>query len=93
MKTLTIHAGTNLLNETGIVFTAKEAIVHEGFDSWRLVNDIGLLILSNLVEYTNLIKPIKLAFTDVAPPDHSCILSGWGRTSVSDKLVKDYLIQ
>lgn len=86
MSALTIHAGTNLLNETGVVYKADRAIAHEDFDPWALVNDVGLLILSNLVEYNSLIKPIPLATTDVAPPGHSCTLSGWGRTSVSDKI-------
>lgn len=83
LKELTIHAGTNLLSESGVVYTASRAIAHENFNSLKLNNDIGLLILSTAVEFTALVQPISLAETDVAPAGHSCILSGWGRTSVS----------
>jgi secreted trypsin-like serine protease len=90
LKELTIHAGTNLLSESGVVYTASRAIAHENFNSYELTNDIGLLILSTAVEFTALVQPISLAETDVAPAGHSCILTGWGRTStggpVPDKL-------
>lgn len=85
MKALTIHAGTNLLNETGTVYTAKRAISHSDFNTIALVNDIGLLILSTPIEYTENIQPIPLATTDVAPAGSPCTLSGWGTTSVSIK--------
>ncbi|KAG5328502.1 CTR1 protein, partial [Acromyrmex charruanus] len=79
LKSLTIHAGTNLLSENGTVYKAKQAIIHETFDSIRIINDIGLLILSTPIEYTKYIQPVSLATTDVAPTGSYCILSGWGR--------------
>ncbi|KAG5331698.1 CTR1 protein, partial [Acromyrmex heyeri] len=79
LKSLTIHAGTNLLSENGTVYKAKQAIIHETFDSIRIINDIGLLILSTPIEYTKSIQPVSLATTDVAPTGSYCILSGWGR--------------
>lgn len=93
MESLTIHVGNNLLSETGVVYKAERAIIHDNFQPWELVNDIGLLVLLNLIEYTNLIKPISLATIDVVAPDHSYTLSGWGIILVSDKLNKDYLIR
>ncbi|XP_018403933.1 PREDICTED: chymotrypsin-1-like [Cyphomyrmex costatus] len=82
LESLTIHAGTNLLSEDGAVYKAKQAIVHEDFSVIRLVNDIGLLILSTPIEYTKYIQPIPLATTDVAPSGSSCTLSGWGTLKV-----------
>ncbi|XP_018372570.1 PREDICTED: chymotrypsin-1-like [Trachymyrmex cornetzi] len=82
LKSLTIHAGTNQLSENGTVYKAKQAIVHEAFNSSRLVNDIGLLILSTPIEYTKYIQPISLATTDIAPSGSYCILSGWGRIRI-----------
>ncbi|XP_018048795.1 PREDICTED: chymotrypsin-1-like [Atta colombica] len=79
LKSLTIHAGTNLLSENGTVYKAKQAILHEAFDSVRIINDIGLLILSTPIKYTKYIQPISLATTDIAPSGSYCILSGWGR--------------
>ncbi|XP_018311844.1 chymotrypsin-1-like, partial [Mycetomoellerius zeteki] len=90
LKSLTIHAGTNLLSEDGTVYKVKQAIAHEDFDRVRLVNDIGLLILSTPIKYTKYIQPISLATTDIAPSGSSCILSGWGRIkgggAIPDKL-------
>ncbi|XP_018403821.1 PREDICTED: chymotrypsin-1-like [Cyphomyrmex costatus] len=80
LKSLTVHAGTNLLNENGTVYKVKQVIRHENFDSFKLVNDIALLILSTSIEYTKYIQPISLAITDIAPSGSSCILSGWGKT-------------
>ncbi|EGI68359.1 Chymotrypsin-1 [Acromyrmex echinatior] len=89
LKSLTIHAGTNLLSENGTVYKAKQAIIHETFDSIRIINDIGLLILSTPIEYTKYIQPISLATTNVAPGSY-CILAGWGRIElggiIPDKL-------
>lgn len=85
LRSLTIHTGTNLLSETGTAYKAKKAIVHDGFDSYKLINDIGLLILSTPIKFTENIQPIPLATTDVAPSGSPCTLSGWGRTSVSTK--------
>ncbi|XP_018403820.1 PREDICTED: transmembrane protease serine 3-like [Cyphomyrmex costatus] len=96
LESLTVHAGTNLLNENGTVYKVKQAISHEDFDSFKLVNDIGLLILSTSIEYTKYIQPISLAITDIAPSGSSCILSGWGQTmmdgSVPNKLQEIELI-
>lgn len=83
LETLRIHAGTNLLSKTGTAYKAKQAIVHSGYDSYRLVNDIGLLILSTPIKFTEYVQPIPLATSDVAPSGSPCTLSGWGRTSVS----------
>lgn len=83
LKDLTIHAGTNYLSESGVVYTASRAIAHENYNPFRLTNDIGLLILSTAVEFKPLVQPIPLAKDDIAPADHPVILTGWGRTSVS----------
>ncbi|XP_018356764.1 PREDICTED: chymotrypsin-1-like [Trachymyrmex septentrionalis] len=87
---LTIHAGTNLLSENGTVYKAKQAIIHDAYNSLRLINDIGLLILSTPIKYTKYIQPISLATTDSAPSGSYCILSGWGRVklggTIPDKL-------
>lgn len=83
LKDLTIHAGTNLLSEPGVVYTASKAIVHENFSPAFLVNDVGLLILSTAVEFKPLVQPVSIAHDNIAPAGSSCILTGWGTTSVS----------
>ncbi|KAL6448584.1 hypothetical protein ACFW04_000457 [Cataglyphis niger] len=86
LKDLTIHAGTNYLSESGVVYTASRAIAHENFNPFLLTNDIGLLILSTVVEFKPLVQPIPLAKDDIAPADHPVILTGWGRTSLGGRV-------
>lgn len=85
LQGLTVHAGTNLLSETGAVYKVKQAISHSGYNAFKLVNDIGILILKNPIKFSERIQPIPLATTDIAPTGSPCTLTGWGRTSVSIK--------
>ncbi|XP_077267756.1 chymotrypsin-1-like [Temnothorax americanus] len=85
LRSLTVHAGTNLLNESGSVYIVKQAIPHSNFDFIESSNDIGVLILTTPIEYTQYIQPIPLATSDVAPEGTSCTLSGWGRTSFNGR--------
>ncbi|XP_011694586.1 PREDICTED: serine protease 48-like [Wasmannia auropunctata] len=88
LEALTIHAGTNLLSELGTVYKAKKVIVHEGFDPFALVNDIGLIILKNPIQFNKNIQPITLAIPEFpfTPAGKPCTLSGWGRTSLGGKV-------
>ncbi|KAL0124391.1 hypothetical protein PUN28_006312 [Cardiocondyla obscurior] len=81
LKSLTIHAGTNLLSEDGNVYKAKRAIVHKRYSALLLTNDVGLLILTTPITFTQNVQSIPLATTDVAPAGSPCTLSGWGTTS------------
>lgn len=86
LKALTIHVGTNLLSETGTVYKAKQVIPHKDFNPSRLVNDIGLIILSTPIEYAEKVQPVVFASsTELAPAGSACVLSGWGRLRVSVK--------
>ncbi|KAL0124390.1 hypothetical protein PUN28_006312 [Cardiocondyla obscurior] len=82
LKSLTIHAGTNLLSEDGNVYKAKRAIVHKRYSALLLTNDVGLLILTTPITFTQNVQSIPLATTDVAPAGSPCTLSGWGTTSL-----------
>ncbi|XP_024891146.1 chymotrypsin-1-like, partial [Temnothorax curvispinosus] len=85
LKNLTVHAGTNLLNESGSVYRVKQAIPHSNYNFMGSSNDIGVLILTTPIEYTQYIQPIPLATSDIAPEGTSCTLSGWGRTSFNGR--------
>ncbi|XP_071628578.1 chymotrypsin-1-like [Temnothorax longispinosus] len=79
-ENLTVHAGTNLLNESGSAYRVKQAIPHSNFNFMESSNDIGVLILTTPIEYTQYIQPIPLATSNIAPEGTSCTLSGWGTT-------------
>jgi len=78
-----VHAGTIHLNETGDAYQAESVTWHTGFNDYELNNDVGLIRLNKDIVYTDVVKPIPLAQEDIAITDLPCVVSGWGRTSVS----------
>ncbi|KAK5638684.1 hypothetical protein RI129_012979 [Pyrocoelia pectoralis] len=78
---MTVVAGTNtLIDDHQTNYTVHQAIVHENFDPSILNNDIGILRLTNKINFNDRIQPIPL--TDNYPlPGTPCTLAGWGATS------------
>jgi hypothetical protein len=84
-----VKAGANNPNNSaeGQIYSVSEVIVHEGFDSQTLENDIALLKLQTPINSANA-KPIKLISSeDVAygeqDPGVMTWVTGWGLTQVS----------
>ncbi|KAL6448595.1 hypothetical protein ACFW04_000459 [Cataglyphis niger] len=77
---LSVHAGTNYLNQTGYVYYVANVTVHEYFDRAKLINDIALIHLASPIKYNAVVQPIKLATTDKGFEGKPCTLSGWGTT-------------
>ncbi|XP_036138353.1 chymotrypsin-1 isoform X3 [Monomorium pharaonis] len=92
LKDITVHAGTNLLSESGNVYQIDEAILHPNFNLSLLANDIGLLHLKTDIEYNKLVQPISIAKTNSVLVGDPCFLTGWGTLEflgkVPDKLQK-----
>ncbi|KAL6448591.1 hypothetical protein ACFW04_000458 [Cataglyphis niger] len=76
---LSIHAGTNYLNQTGYVYYVANVTIHEYFDRAKLINDIALIRLATPIKYNAVVQPIELAITDDLE-GKPCTLSGWGTT-------------
>lgn len=79
----------------GKTYTLSEVIVHEGFDSQTLLNDIALLHLKDSINYPNA-TPIKLVTTDDAAqgatdPGVLSWVTGWGYTHVSPNVIPSSL--
>ncbi|KAH8302586.1 hypothetical protein KR044_008463, partial [Drosophila immigrans] len=75
--------------ESTISVTASSIIIHSGWNSSNLKNDISLLKI-NAVAYTSKIQPAKLpsiASSYSTYAGESVIASGWGRTSDSSSSV------
>lgn len=60
-------------------------VIHESYDSKFITNDISLLRLNQVVNLTNLIKPICIPMTDTLMnrdyTGSSPYVAGWGSTS------------
>lgn len=78
-----VHAGTIYLNEIGDAYQAESVTWHTGFNDYELNYDVGLIRLNRDIVYTDNVKPIPLAQKDIVVEDLPCVVSGWGRTSVS----------
>lgn len=66
----------------GVTVKLDKIMVHENFDSRRLLNDVSLLRTAEEIIFTKLIKPIALPTMDIPKfGDKHVLLSGWGATS------------
>ncbi|XP_050465746.1 chymotrypsin-1-like [Cataglyphis hispanica] len=79
---LSVHAGTNYLNETGYMFKVANITINENYNGAQLTNDIALIHLATPIKYNAVVQPIKLATTDNDLEGKPCTLSGWGTTKL-----------
>ncbi|KAF2885023.1 hypothetical protein ILUMI_21139 [Ignelater luminosus] len=77
---LTVVTGTNKLNSGGDSYPVSQIIVHSGYDSWNIHNDIALLKVTGPIAMNDKVKQIAPETEDVGG-QQDCVLSGWGRTS------------
>ncbi|OXU29928.1 hypothetical protein TSAR_004391 [Trichomalopsis sarcophagae] len=61
------------------VYQAEYLTYHEKFSMNRLVNDIGLIRVTEEIEFNEKVQPIALTSVDVSKVDTPVVLSGWGR--------------
>ncbi|KAM6976930.1 elastase 2 [Aplochiton taeniatus] len=68
-------------NEAGsIAITPAKIIVHENWDSYRILNDIALIKLSTPVTITDTIMPACIPDAGTILPNGApCYVTGWGR--------------
>ncbi|MED6269875.1 hypothetical protein CHARACLAT_004103 [Characodon lateralis] len=67
------------------ILSVKEEYQHGDFNENYYRNDIMLLKLSSKAKLNNNVKPIALADKSNASVPKSCIVSGWGQTSLKNK--------
>lgn len=72
-------------SEGAIDVNIESKVVHESYDPKFITNDISILKLANIVNLTNLIKPICIPMTDaLVNRDYTGsmpFVAGWGTTS------------
>lgn len=86
-----IKAGANNPSFDGKIYSVRQVIVHEGFSSTTLENDIALLKLNGPVNYPNAL-PVKLISADdvaegATDPGVMTWVTGWGLTQVSPEVL------
>ncbi|XP_039984909.1 granzyme B(G,H)-like [Xiphias gladius] len=70
-----------------------ESFPHKEYDPTGYKNDIMLLKLSSKANFNNNVRPIALAGQGDDSLPKSCIVSGWGRVSRSEKFMSDLLME
>jgi len=84
LNKLKVHMGTNHLNEEGAVYDIESVSINQDYDNISNINDVALIHLTTPIAYSTLVKPINLLTTDKNLEGKPCILTGWGRTQVSN---------
>ncbi|XP_017120030.1 trypsin alpha-3 [Drosophila elegans] len=80
-----IVAGQNSiadLEEQGV--KVSKLIPHAGYNKKTYVNDIGLIITREALEYSPLVQPIAVA-VDAPPSGAHAVVSGWGKRTEEDE--------
>ncbi|KAJ9590907.1 hypothetical protein L9F63_016064, partial [Diploptera punctata] len=75
-----VVAGTNTLNSGGTRYAVSRIVVHSGYSSSTIRNDIALLRLSSPITYTTLQQRITLPSQGETPAT-SAVAAGWGYAS------------
>ncbi|XP_035742485.1 chymotrypsin-2 [Vespa mandarinia] len=76
---VTVHAGSVLLNKEEAVYNAEELIVNKNYNSFKIINDIGLIRVSKDILFTQLVQPVKLPVSNIIKAGDPVVLTGWGR--------------
>ncbi|XP_077301725.1 chymotrypsin-2-like isoform X2 [Arctopsyche grandis] len=75
-----VVVGTNTLNAGGTTYQATSLKIKEDYIPAFIINDIGLVILSQDIEFGDKVKAIELG-RDYTDGGATVVLSGWGTTS------------
>lgn len=77
---LSVRLGSSYHAQGGVVVRVSKTNQHEDYDSDNMYNDITVLELTESVQYSAGIQPVRLTSYD--PSENSeVVISGWGRTS------------
>ncbi|XP_029171300.1 chymotrypsin-1-like [Nylanderia fulva] len=78
LQYLSVHAGTNYLNQTGYSYKVANITINKDWNGLLRINDIALIHLATCIKYNAVVQPIKLATSDTGLENRLCTLSGWG---------------
>ena len=82
---ITVVLGSNNLMSDGIAYSTECIQVHPLYVEGKRNDDIGLLKVSEYVEYNVAIQPIALPMRDVDESSCTATFTGWGNTAVRRK--------
>jgi trypsin len=81
-----IRAGSEKYSSGGVQVNVEKIFQHEKFDYFTIDFDYSILKLESSLEFSDKIKPVKLAGKDQKIPDGTnCTVTGWGNTQSSQE--------
>lgn len=79
-----VTVGSNYPNEFSITIRAKNIITHVGYNAKIHLHDIGLIQLSQDIEFKENIQPIALATADRDYDSYPLVITGWGQRQINN---------
>lgn len=67
------------------VYGAEKLIVHKKYNYFKLINDIGMILVDRKIEYNQDVQPVRLPNLNNVKNGDAAVLTGWGRVYVSDQ--------
>ncbi|XP_046745221.1 chymotrypsin-2-like [Diprion similis] len=83
---VTVVVGTHFLSKDGDSYQAKNFLIHEKYDPFKISNDIGLIRLVKAVVFDLNVQPAVMPSKNFDESQFDAVLSGWGRTSYPGKI-------
>uniref|UniRef100_A0A182PCT2 Apyrase n=1 Tax=Anopheles epiroticus TaxID=199890 RepID=A0A182PCT2_9DIPT len=80
-----VLVGTNLLNTGGERYKVEKFIVHSRYNNPAFHNDIALVKLTAMIQYSDRVKPIAYSEREI-PENATLTLTGWGRLSATGSM-------
>ncbi|XP_014215791.1 chymotrypsin-2-like [Copidosoma floridanum] len=81
-KSITVVAGTNLLDgKDGKIYKSEYIVHHKDFSMKQIINDIGLIRVDRDITFSDKVQHVRLAKEDYSLDNESANLTGWGRLS------------
>lgn len=80
--------GSNFLDTPRVVYLAAALIRHP--DNNKIMNDVGLIRLSQDIEFNTNIQPIALPTADRNYNGYSLLVTGWGRLWVNPSNISKF---
>ncbi|XP_013136128.1 PREDICTED: serine protease 27-like [Papilio polytes] len=77
-SSLRVTVGTNRWNSGGQSYSLSRNVTHPNYVSRTIKNDIGILVTSSNVAFTNLVQPVVLSYDHIGAGVRSKA-AGWGR--------------
>lgn len=86
---LIVQLGVNNLDlgreEGRVIIEAQNWLAHPDYTRGSMLNDIGWIILKQLVEFTDFVKPVRMTFVDQTE-NRDAILTGFGKNYTGGKI-------